>query len=267
MKFLISDYSTPWYTEPHYFNAGLNLVGQKSNLLNHNVSIYDNFDRFTPDIYITHISHLSKDVINYVIENKKIKLLINTNFTNPDLIKKNDDYLSSSKIDYSFFGNDNPNNIMKYIKILFGADIFFNKQNKQYSINKLIFIESKDQIEKLDGTYHYTSTNQDMVEEIDIIFPSTTLSLLFNSYDESIFKGSSYIGSQIAFDAIYSGTKVIFDTKETKDLDKIDDIFKKQKLLTSVKNKHTCLHRLKSLMSQISCDDLAQKIENKIGEI
>ncbi len=267
MKFLISDYSTPWHTEPHYFNAGLNLVGQQSNILNHNISIYDNFDKFTPDIYITHISHLSKDVISYITENKKIKLLINTNFTNPDLIKKNDEYFSSSKIDYYFFGNDNTSNLSKYIKILFGADIFFNKQNKQYNISKLIFIESKNQIEKLDGTYHYTATNQEMIDDIDIIFPSTTLSLLFNSYDEIIFKGSSYIGSQIAFDAIYSGTKVIFDTKEAKDLDKIDEIFKKQKLLTSVKNKHTCLHRLKSLMSQVSCEDIAQKVESKIGEI
>lgn len=267
MKFLISDYSTPWHTEPYYFNAGLNLVGQESNILNHNVSMYDNFDRFTPDIYITHISQLSKDVIRYITENKKIKLLINTNFANPDLVKKNDEYLISSKIDYSFFGNNSPDNMTKYVKILFGADIFLNRQKKQYNISKLIFIESKNQIEKLDGTYHYTATNQEMIENVDIIFPSTTLSLLFNSYDEIIFKGSSYIGSQVAFDAIYSGTKVIFDTKEAKDLDKIDEIFKKQKLLTSVKNKHTCLHRLKSLMSQVSCEDIAQKVENKIGEI
>lgn len=265
MKFLISDYSTPWYTEPYYFNAGLNLVGQESNILNHNISIYDNFDRFTPDIYIAHISHLSKDIISYVAENKKIKLLINTNFASLDLVKKNDEYFSSNKIDYCFFGNDSPDNIKKYIKIPFGADIFFNRQKRQYNIGKLIFIESKNQIEPLDGTYHYTATNQELAKDVDIIFPSTTLSLLFNSYNEIIFKGSSYIGSQIAFDAIYSGTKVIFDTKETKDLDKIDNIFKKQKLVTSVKNKHTCLHRLKSLMSQVSCDDIAQKIENKIG--
>ncbi len=267
MKFLISDYSTPWYTEPYYFNAGLNLIGEQSHVLNHSMSIYDNFDRFSPDVFITHINHLSRDVISYIKEKPKIKLLININFADLNLVNKNSEHLNTNNIDHLFFGNNSvEKNTIKYIKIPFGADIFLNKQKKQYNIDKLIFVESKDQISEIDGTYHYTTTNQEL-EDVDIVYPTTTLTLLFNSYNDIIFKGASYIGSQIAFDAIYSGTKVIFDTKEAKDLDKIDEIFKKQKLLTSVKNKHTCLHRLKSLMSQVSYDDIAQKVESKIGEI
>ncbi|MFN9956944.1 MAG: hypothetical protein ACK55I_27900, partial [bacterium] len=66
---------------------------------------------------------------------------------------------------------------------------------------------------------------------------------------------------------IYSGTKVIFDTKESNDLEQINSIFKGGKLLSSVKNKHTCLHRVKSLLSQLNCKDIIEKLESEISKL
>lgn len=266
MKFLISNYSNPWYTEPYYFNAGLNLIdGASSSIVNPQISIYDNFDSVKPDVFVTHLSQISKDVISYLRDNKNIKLVVNTNWIDDNSINNAASFISEQGITPTFFGNDDRTiNSLQYIKILYGADTFLQSPSPEYSIQKLIFVTSNDQIVELDGTYHYATINQDISKEVDFFVHITMLNSLFPNYKEIIFKSSSYIGTQLAFNAIYSGVKVVFDTKDPKDLDKIDSLFKGQKLLSSVKTKHTGLHRLKSLLSQISCQDLSTKLDEKI---
>lgn len=269
MRFLISNYSNAWNTESYYFNAGLNLIeGVKSEIFNSQQSVYDNFDRINPNVFITHLSQISKDVVHYISQNKKIKLVVNTNGIDPKMIENVNSALSSQNIDISFFGWDDIKiDKVKHYKILPGADIFLAKPQKQYSISKLIFVNSKDNVVDMEGTYHYATINQIISNDVDFFLPITVLNTIFSSYDEIVFKDKSCIGSQLSFNAIYSGTKVIFDTKDSSDLDRIDSIFKGQKLLSSVKNKHTCLHRLKSLLSQLSMSDLTNKMGDKIESI
>lgn len=268
MKFLISNYSNPWNTESYYFNAGLNIIdGVKSEIFDTQQSVYDNFDRVKPDVFITHISQISKDVVYYLKDNK-IQLLVNVNGVPKDGIDGISSSLLSQNITPSFFGcEDLKLENAKYLKILPAADTFLNRSGQEYSIEKLIFVSQKYEIVDLEGTYHYATINQSISKDVDLFLPISALNSIFPSYDEIIFKGGFYIGSQISFNAIYSGTKVIFDTKDSNDLDKIDSIFKGQKLLSSVKNKHTCLHRLKSLLSQSSMVDLANKLGDKIESI
>lgn len=268
MKFLISNYSNPWNTESYYFNAGLNLIdGVKSEVFNSNDSVYDNFDRIKPDVFITHASQISKDVI-YYLKDSQIQMIINSNGITKEVIENISSALLSQNITPVFFGcEDIKLENTKYFKILPAADIFLNRSEQEYAIKKLIFVSQKDEIVDLDGTYHYVTINQNISKDADLFLPISALNNIFGNYNEIIFKGGFYIGSQTSFNAIYSGTKVIFDTKDSSDLDKIDSIFKGQKLLSSVKNKHTCLHRLKSLLSQLSMTDLANKLGDKIGSI
>jgi hypothetical protein len=268
MKFLISNYSNPWNTEPYYFNGGLNLLeGVSSDIFNNNQSAYDNFDAVNPDIFITHLAHITKDIVSYLSDNKKIQPIINTNWTKLDSINGVCSALLSQNITPIFFGfNDIKVDNAKYFRILPGADTFLKNDTKQYSINKLIFVNKQEEIVDLDGTYHYATINQEVSQYVDMFLPITLLNNIFDNYDEIVFKNSPYVGSQLSFNAIYSGTKVIFDTKDSNDLDKIDNIFKGQKLLSSVKNKHTCLHRVKSLLSQLSLSDLAHKMEDEINK-
>jgi hypothetical protein len=268
MKFLISDYSTPWNTEPFYINAALSKINIESKIFDSRSSIYDEFDLFKPDILITHISGVSKDMIHYMLSNKNISLLININNIDTTSLEDFAASLSDKKINAKFFGNSNLElKNGSYIKILESADIFLNSGNAEYSIEKLIFVEKEEDIVELDGTYHYSSWNHKLADKVDFILPVHVLNTLFRNYKEIVFKGRSYIGSQLAFNSIYSGTKVTFDTKDTKDLEKIDDIFKGQKLLSSVKNKHTCLHRLKTLLNSLHIDDKASELTKIIGEI
>ena len=268
MKFLISNYSNPWYTEPYYFNAGLNLIdGVKSDIFNNQQSVYDNFDRVKPNVFITHASHISRDIVSYLKSNNEIQLAINTNWIEPEKIGQMNIFLASEEIKPIFFGfDDNKIDGAKYFKILPGADTFLNNSKKEYSIDKLIFVTQKEEIVELDGTYHYATINQELAQDVDILLPINLLSTLFNNYNEVVFKGSLYVGSQLSFNAIHSGTKVVFDTKDKDLLDRIDSIFKGQKLLSSVKSKHTCLNRLKSLLSNLSYKDLSSKLESKMNQ-
>jgi hypothetical protein len=244
MKFLISNYSTYWNTEPLYFNVGLNSInGVKSSLMNSQQSVYDNFDITNPNVFITHLSEISKDMISYLQDK--------------DIIDNSSAVLASEKLNPIFFGNDDINvENAKYIKILSAADTFLSTGKKEYSIQKLIFVNKLDEIVNLEGTYHYATNNQEISDKVDIFLPIISLNTLFSNYDEIIFKGEDYIGSQ-----------VIFDTKDTAGLDKIDSIFKGQKLLSSVKNKHTGLHRLKSLLSQLSYSELSNNLESVINKL
>lgn len=268
MKFLISNYSTYWNTEPLYFNVGLNSInGVKSSLMNSQQSVYDNFDITNPNVFITHLSEISKDMVSY-LQNKDIKLIINVNGVPKGGIDNASAVLASEKLNPIFFGNDDINvENAKYIKILPAADTFLSTGKKEYSIQKLIFVNKLDEIVSLEGTYHYATNNQEISDKVDIFLPIMSLNTLFSNYDEIIFKGEDYIGSQLSFNAIYSGTKVIFDTKDTAGLDKIDSIFKGQKLLSSVRNKHTGLHRLKSLLSQLSYSELSNNLESVINKL
>lgn len=267
MKFLISNYSTPWNTEPFYINATLTSIGEESKIFNmQQNSIYDEFDKFEPDIFICHISHLSKDVIHYIIHNTKITLMVNINNIDTSKLQEFNEQIQKHNISIYFFGNDDIE-LSNYTRIQQGADIFLNAGKSQYSIEKLIFVEKEEDLITLDGTYHYTTINQELFNKVDFVFPIDTLNSLFQNYKEIIFKGGSYIGTQTSFNAIYSGTKVIFDTKEPKNLDKINDIFKGQKLLSSVKNQHTCFNRIKTLLSQFNYKDILNKLEEKIGTI
>ena len=116
MKFLISNYSNPWNTESYYFNAGLNLIdGVKSEIFNSNDSVYDNFDKIKPDIFITHASQISKDVIYYLKDNQ-IQIIINCNGITKEAIEnisQNSSILTPAEANVSIC-------LFKYFLVCFG---------------------------------------------------------------------------------------------------------------------------------------------------
>jgi hypothetical protein len=269
MKFLISNYSSYWNTEALYLNGSLNTVEDNiSAIYDPNKSAYDNFDIVKPDIFITHFTHLSRDIVSY-IKDTKIKLVIclsGIEEKDASKVKEVVDSLESNGIIASYYGYVSwaSQYKFKFLNLLPAADIFVNRTKANFKIDKLIFIDSEDQLVEQDGTYHFTTTVPELHNKVDFVLPIFGLNSIFKCYDQIVFS-KSYIGSQVSFDAIYSDVKTIFDVQ--KDTDLLSNIFKGEKFLSSVKKKHTCLNRTKSLMSFLSCNDLVQKIENKIGEI
>jgi hypothetical protein len=261
MKFLIFNYSNAWVTEPLYLHTIFNGLPKSlcsSSIYNNNKSLYDNFDTIKPDIVITKYNFISEELLSYIKDATNIKILINID----GLDDKLDNFMNQFSNIYSnflLFGRQRYDH-KNYIQLLPSADIFIKSKPPSYKINKLIFIDNIDQKTDYKGTYHYTSTNKDMLDKVDFILPIIDLGQIYSNYDEIILKDSSYIGTQLMFNAIYSETKVKLDFKDKKDLDKIDDIFKGQKLLSAVKNKHMCFHRAKSLSNVLSLNEVSNEI-------
>ncbi len=268
MKFLIYDYTNQWNTESLYFNAGINLLNSQnisSYIFNNNVSIYDNIDNVNPNAIITNIKNVHKDLLQYIKnENPKIKLAINIDDMNVEQIAKFAELLTNTKIEFVLFGDKKLEKIHNYACIMPGADIFLcnQQQSKQYNIDKLIFILDREEIKDLSGTYHYTTINIDLADSVDFVLDIHNLQKILPNYSEILFENDKYIGSEIMFNALLSKCKVAFKNNEY-----LNDLFKGQKLHSAVKQKHTCLHRLKTLMNCLGYNDIAKNLDPVLEKI
>lgn len=270
MKVLISDYSSEYSTEPLYFNAALNSVNCTSTLWNHNTSTFDAFDINNPDIYITHHSRLTKDLVLYLQENKnKVDIIINvTGLEQKQLIDLEKAFEEYGSIPALFFTNYYNNNLQskktRLITIPHGADLFLSTDNKQYDIDYCIIIDNEDQLKPIGQTYHYITTNPKLHNIADICLPINQLNHLYKNYKSVVFRYFNDIIPQSFFDAGCKNDSVFFDIEDRTYLDQqLKSIFGNENVCDitdtntgnikeQILNKHTCLHRTKSLISQFS---------------
>lgn len=267
MKFLVHNYGDNWNTQPLYINTCLNKIPNiKSEFFDRSLSFYDNFDKTQPDVFITSLKYLNNDLISYIEENpKKISMLgINVKNANEDIIKDLSEHMSKLPMKVLIFGPNQVSGITNYLQIIDSADIFLSKASAQsFKINKLIFVDSKDDIQETEGTFHYTSINEHIKNDVDFLLNIYQLSNIFPNYEKIIFKNSKYFDSQLMFNAIYSGTKVVFDTQD--DItDRLQALFKGQKFFSAVSKHHTCWNRVKSLLSGLSLHELAKEVDTII---
>lgn len=283
MRFLISDYSSPITTEPLYLNTTLNIVGCSSTLWDHNsVSSYDMFDLSKPDIHISHVNFLTNDTVSYLKENKNIEFILNiTNIKDDDLAKL-DSVIKYNEINLKFYFTNNPNHKLKsrynILPLSNGADIYFNNTGFDYSIENGIFINHKNQIKPVGETYHYISVGVEKMEGADITLPIINMSAIYKNYKNIVIKYYDNYLNQLFFDAGYYGNNVYLDvadrTKLKNDLHRLfgSDSYCDLSDTSSgdikqlIKNKHTCLHRTKSLLSQLSAKEYIDKLSTMIEE-
>jgi hypothetical protein len=285
MKILISDYSSDYSTEPLYLNTIFNQIGCKSTLLSNDVSVFDSFDTCEPDIYITHHSILSKDLLVYLASaTRKIDLAINITGISQDDLSKMDSIFSSNNIvpsmyfvnryDHSLFSRN------KITTILHGADLFLSSEAKQYDIEYGIFVDDASQIKLLDSTYHYITYLKTAEKDADIFLPVHRLTHMYHNYKHIVFKYFHNIFPQAFFDAAVRSGSVLFDLSDRSALQSnLSKLFGDENycdfantstgsIKDKVLGKHTCFHRAKSLLSQFPAkehiDNLQKIIESKV---
>lgn len=280
MKFLIDNYSSAYNTESLYINEVLNMLDGCSSSIRQSgqASVYDSFDLVNPDFYITHASKLSNDVITYLKENKNIYLLANISGLDQDNIKTLENVLSYHEISKAalFINYTNHGIVTKNLNLFVlphGADIFLSDKNTvKYNIDLGIVVNNKSQITKREGTYHYLSNSQSMTKDADIVLPVMYMSNFYKNYNKIIFKSFGKIIPQSYFDAIFYSNNVEYEPDNDADPMKevIGNLFSNCKTFDEIKmqvrNKHTCLHRTKSLLSQLPCNDLVTQLGKIIGE-
>lgn len=282
MKFLISDYCSSESTEPMYFNTTLNMIGCTSTLWRNNVSAFDIFDITSPDVYITHVNMLYNDTISYLAQNKNIDFVLNiTGIKNEDLGRL-DDILKNQNISPKFYFVNNPNHKLKsrhnIVVIPHGADMYFAPSNElTYNIEYGIIVDNASESTSMGDTYHYISNNKDLMGKVDIVLPITNLSSIYPNYKKLVFKYFTEYFRQVFFDSAYYGNSIYLDVNSEVAKQNLSKLFGEDGLCDlnnedsgnikqRIKNKHTCLHRVKSLISQLSAKDQIDNITKLIEE-
>jgi hypothetical protein len=292
MRFLINNYSSNFTTEPFYLNAGLNLLSScKAAMWNQTeISAYDIFDQFQPDYFITDAKNISLHAVDYILRNKhkNIKTLINISGMTQDYVNAIDSKLTENGVEVPFYFTNNDSSKIKALKtkiiyIGLGADIFLRPGNLNFKIDRGIIINSESAIKNYEYPYpqHFISVREELSNIADIVLPTFQLSNIYHNYKEIIFRDIYTVVPQMFYDAVYSGNKVYFDIDHHEkgvefseklkkvlkiELDVCDPNLNSAELKSVIKKKHTCLNRLKSLLSQLPCADSLKNIENIIGE-
>lgn len=282
MRFLIENYASYESTQPLYFHKHISDMPEHTSMIRTGGSIFDVFDLFKPDVYISSANKLSRDVVMYLVENKDkdIRLVVCVDGLNNEEIQNLDSVLKSNGVECQFFFstvNIPETRRTRVVQIKNGADINLEKSLKiDYNIQKALIVNKPSQIKNYEGTYHVISTNPQMKDNVDLCLPITMLPSIYPKYEEVIFTDLSTNLPQCFFDAIYSGSRVyydILDSEKSKKIDEaIDNTFKignilnynsKDKLLDfadlrkKVEEKHSSINRTKTLLSQ-----LPQKVSN-----
>lgn len=282
MKFLITNYHSESQTECLYFNTALNLIkGCSSTIWDpRQTSAYDILDLTKPDYLLTHIASIYEDALRYISENGGCKLIVNVTSSSRDDVEKIEKILLEQNIDIAFFyTNDDETYKLKrtnLVSIPLGADIFLYQNSIRYSIKKAFVVNNKSEIVECEEPHHILSYNNKLVNSVDIAMPENKLAGLYRNYDEIVLKFCGKLIPQIFFDATYYGNKVYYDLADTEQLSminnkiskilKTDVSLKDNNDIDSIKNiikrKHTCLNRVKSLLSQLPSNDIINNVND-----
>jgi hypothetical protein len=226
---------------------------------------------------------LTKDLVIY-LQDAKIDLVINITGMKQDNLTFLEQKLQESNITPVFFFINQHDSVLKsktkIIPILHGVDLFLGNQPKQYDIEYGIFIDRKSEEVTFADTYHFLTNYDMLIDNADIFLPAVKLNALYPNYKHIVFQYFNGIFPQIFFDAAFYNGSVFFNVDDRTSLDnhlrkllqredacKLSDMTSGN-IRDSILKKHTCLHRTKSLLSQLSCgkyiDELQGLIERSI---
>lgn len=281
MKVLVDNYSSAYSTEPMYLSTTINSIDGCSSAIfptDYRISIYDKFDLIKPNIYITHIGLLSSDIVSYLVENRNIQSVINISGINQAHLSQIEELLIYHNLRSVLFFINYPNHGLscKNFNIFVlphCADIYLGiNKDLKYDIDTCIIVSEQAQILEKQGTYHYVSLNNNLSKDVDIHMSVSQLSNIYPNYKNIIIQPFGKVIPQYFYDAIFYGRSVIYenDKKEDPMIEILNGIFKdlNPKILKeTVRSKHTCLNRTKSLLSQLPCNDIVIKLGKMMEEI
>lgn len=274
MKVLVENYSSIYCTEPLYLSTTIDSIDGCSSAIfpsDSKMSIYDKFDLSKPNVYITHAMLLNNDVVLYLVENKGIDVIMNISGLNQEQLSQTEAlFLYHDLKSVLFFINYSHHGLVSKNFNIFTlphcADIYLGVNKKMvYNIENGILVSDKSQISKREGTYHYIAINRSLSNDVDICMSTPQLSNIYPNYDRLVIKPFKKVVPQYFYDAIFYGKSVVYEADKVDDpmIDILNRIFKDldpQALKTTVQNKHTCLNRTKSLLSQLPCNDIVIKL-------
>jgi len=268
MRILIRNYTSVISTEAMYFSKCLELAGHEVHLWSENTSVFDTFDAFSPDLFVTHFQFLDNDAIKYLSQNKNVKLVVNCTGMTTDQLKILEEGVESNKIDCPFLFTNAGSTIpfpkpekIRMESILPGLDIFLPPQQiPDYSIDRAILATETslvfEQQKKPDSSYHLMKLTANDERDKNFDMPVNLLSLrgMYDRYKEILFvTPMAILFSQLFYEAVYYSNKISFKLSEEEQpmFDKfLGSVFKEEKtddlsqtLKSQIKSNHTCVSR------------------------
>jgi len=281
MKVLVQNYSSRNSTEAIYFQQTMKTIGIEAVLWNQNqISTYDIFDRFKPDVFIAGHNHLTSDIIEY-LSHSKTDTVLNVTGLNESQSNTLNTILIDRKIKVPFVFTNTPDSIpeaklkdFKSHNILPGADLFIPRDNSlDFTLDAIRIYTNKDLDYSYENnldwhrTYHMTGLYQS--DKFDFEGNVATLGALYNKYKEICFFGNpENIFSQLVFDAMFVNDNVRLLSDDQQKMSKIiTGIFKTGNIQEQIKPKHTCISRTQRLLSKLGVDINNNVFEQMIGSL
>jgi hypothetical protein len=216
------------------------------------------------------------DLLHYSKQNKRPNLIVNITGINKEDLNRLENYLIENNINVLFFFTNCYEKILakktKIVNIPFGADVFLNTNSSiDYKINDCYIVNSLNEIEKHDAeTYHYLSFQQSLEKDVDAVISIMQMGELYKNYNNIVFKYFNKIIPQAFFDSVYYGSNTLYKLKDSDSQQSAEQSIKKmlkldelniEKMQDVIRSKHTCLNRLKTLVSQLPCQDSINNID------
>jgi predicted CopG family antitoxin len=286
MRTLIQNYTSALSTEPMYIHRCLSECGYETSLWSDpQMSAYDTFDMYQPNLFITHYKFLTNDIVKYLSKKKQIKMVLNISGASQSEIDVIENIAKAKNVNIPFmFTNlyESNNNVktknIKCINLYPAADIFLAPApTPDYNLQAcVISIQKNDLAERAienKETYHTLSLNPESSDYADMSLDVAGLSSFYHKYDEVILADDvNLVTSQILFDSILKSKKVTLRVPENQQklLDSIlaslfiednsksdiSDLIRGQ-----IKRKHNCFKRTARLFRALKIEDVSQKLE------
>ena len=293
MRILIHNYTSILSTEPMYLARSFEIVGHEVHLWNDpNASVFDTFDQFKPDLFITHFQFINNDCIKYLSQNKDIQLVVNCTGATTDQLKSVAANILENNINCPvLFTNAGAG--LKYAKtekirmesVLPGLDVFLPPQVlPDYKLDiGVVALEPNETIDKAiknKDTYHLLklTTSDERDKNFDMPVNILNLRSLYSKYKEITFATPmSIVFSQLFYEATFYADKVSFKLTEEEQpmFDSfLQQVFKEEQtddisnaLKSQIKSNHTCISRAARLCKFLKDSETKLKLEKIRGTI
>ncbi len=290
MKILFHDYSSELTTEPRYMTVALQYCGVDAALWNDSrVSAFDICDQLQPNVFVTHYTMITPDIIKYLEQNNSIQLVVNVTGMSDNQLVDFEKFTANKGMNVPFvftnsFDQTEPQTNIRYEKIPPAFDLFATQRSKHTEplCPRAIFANVYDDAvehETKDGdVYHLVQfTNGEINPKFDIRSNATSAHELYKRYGSFTLVGDmDFCSSQIFFDLTMNATNVIVKTDNTDEFEKIlMSIFKDTgstedmsiQIKNQMKSHHTPFHRVGTLMRLLGDKEAAHKVEIAQGHL
>ncbi len=283
MKILFHDYSGELTTEPRYLTVALQHCGVDAHLWNDSrISAFDIFDTLQPEVFISHYTMITSDIVKYLEQNNQIQLVINAAGMSESQIADFEKFVTAKNLNVPFvFTNslsENPKTNIRYERILPAFDLFAIQRSEYVKplCPRAIFAKTHDdsvQHEIKDGgVYHLVQfTNGEIDSKFDIRSNAVSAHELYKKYNSFTLVGDmDFCSSQLFFDLTVNAPNVVVKTDDTETFEKFlveifNDTGSKEDMALQIKNQmksnHTPFHRATTLMKHLGDEEMTAKVE------